>query len=178
MIVQRMIELVEGDFPDAVRRRVLEPLGMKESSYSPLVEKTIHGTDEKGTPLLWSWTFTPVPAAGGLWTTAEEYGKIFLALQGRPCPTTNSPLLVPKYLEQLKTGSKANPNYGLGMGFIGSSDARYFYHEGSLPGFRTCLCGNDQQGVVIFTNSDNGDALHKDLLQVIGKMYGWQNLSF
>jgi CubicO group peptidase (beta-lactamase class C family) len=185
-VLQRVVEVVtKKSFSDAVRDMVLEPLGMKETTYAPALEKTIHGSDEKGEPLLCSWVLTPHLAAGGLWTNATEFAQVVFAIQGAlsntPLPGKKAPLISKDLVEQMMEGTAQSEKetqvegrgYGLGIGVDGRAESRYFVHDGVLPGTRTCLRGNSDKGIIALTNSSNGEHLYREIVKSVAEAYGW-----
>lgn len=185
-VLQRVVEVAtKKSFSDAVRDMVLDPLGMKDSTYTPALEKTIHGSDEEGEPLLCSWVLTPHLAAGGLWTNATEFAQVILAIQGAlsntPLPGKMAPLISEDLVEQMMMGTPQSEKetkvegrgYGLGIGVDGRAESRYFVHDGVLPGTRTCLRGNGDKGVVVLTNSSNGEHLYREIVKSVAEAYLW-----
>ena len=54
-------------------------------------------------------------------------------------------------------------------------DLFYFLHPGANEGYRCVLVAYPKrgQGVVIMTNSDNGEALWREILKSVSVEYGW-----
>ena len=54
-------------------------------------------------------------------------------------------------------------------------DRFYFMHPGANDGFKAVIVAYPRrgQGVVIMTNSDNGDALWREILNAVSVEYGW-----
>ncbi len=67
---------------------------------------------------------------------------------------------------------------GLGFGLDGSGESFLFRHNGGNAGF-SCYAvsfAEIARGVVILTNSDNGDPLMHKFIRAISRTYGWPPL--
>lgn len=65
-------------------------------------------------------------------------------------------------------------SYGLGWGLLRTPHGRAFFKEGHSDGWENYMIGFDEPGtgIVIMTNSSNGESIFKDLLQaLIGDTY-------
>ena len=65
---------------------------------------------------------------------------------------------------------------GLGLGVEDEGgDLKYFLHKGANEGFKGIFVGYYElgQGVVILTNSDNGDLFYDEVLKSVSFEYGW-----
>lgn len=183
-ILQKFIETVTGKpFATVAQEQVLTPLGMTDSTYSPPIERTTEGNGFDGTPLPESWRTIPHSAAGGLWTTAKDLAQVALGIQGaiagRPLPGREAPLISPELAREMMTGTPTEKGYGLGLGIDQQAEAIYFAHDGKSHGFRTLLIANGTpnrgQGVVVLTNSLNGEALYPEIVKSVAQAYNWPN---
>ena len=92
-----------------------------------------------------------------------------LAYQGRPDQVLSQEMAIQMLTPELDDSA-------LGPYVVDDGGDRfYFLHEGAVDGYKSYLiaypkCG---QGVVIMTNSDNGDALWRDILNSVSVEYGW-----
>lgn len=190
-ILQKVVEVVTGtnNFADVVRDKVLNPLGMKESTYSPPIERTVRGNDCDGKPIPESWRVLPHRAAGGLWTTAKELAQVILAIQEALSdiperrPQTKKPPIISRTLanEMMKSTPESETatkvkgqGYGLGMFIDGK--AGYFWHNGIIRGFKTLLIGNQSgKGLIVLTDSQNGDVLYPEIVESVANVYKWPN---
>ncbi len=68
---------------------------------------------------------------------------------------------------------------GLGLEDEGG-DRKYFLHRGANEGFKGIMVGYYEwgQGVVILTNSDNGDLFYDEVLKSVSFEYGWVREGF
>ena len=75
---------------------------------------------------------------------------------------------------QMLTAIPGMPEHGLGPALGGDRERRYFYHSGSNRGFKCYLVAYDNgDGAVVMTNSDNADALRRDIMSTIAYEYQW-----
>lgn len=173
-VLRKIIELKVGNFEDTVKARVLDKLGMKESTYHPKGgDATACGNDPNGRPLPGGSFVYPQLAAAGLWTTPEELAQVVLGIQyahgqdgGIVSKATAS--------EMLASRTDGKPN-GLGVFVEEMKGSKVFFHPGGNAGFQNIMVGNDKgQGVVIMTNADyGGHPLWKEVLAAVAKEFEW-----
>jgi CubicO group peptidase (beta-lactamase class C family) len=178
LVMQQLLIDVTGEsFPVLMKRLVLEPAGMKLSTYEqPLPEarrkKAASGHDAEGAVMRGKWPIHPEMAAAGLWTTPTELAKWALeiadAWAGRP-----SNLLSKKMAEQMLTVQK--PPFGLGVVLDGKDRAFSFGHSGANKGFRAEFVMYPAIGIgaVVMTNADLGGYLIDEVFQSIAAEYHW-----
>ena len=160
--LQRVVEHVTGQGAEAfLRRTVLDPLGMKRSSYvwQRDYERTAairHDREEK--------PFSNVRpsramVAGSLHTTAGEYAR-FLAAMMDAGPAGAFGLFAALRAEMLRPATHVNDeiSWGLGWGLQTSPAGTAFWHWGNNPGTKCFAIGYPREGIgiVVLTNSDNG----------------------
>jgi len=83
---QLVIEVAGEDYPDFLRRTVLEPLGMSRSTYEqPLPvsrwDAAASAYQSDGTKVRGDWHVYPEMAAAGLWTTPSDLARWAIAVQ-------------------------------------------------------------------------------------------------
>jgi CubicO group peptidase (beta-lactamase class C family) len=172
-VMQLLLQDVTGKpFAQLARELVLDPLGMKLSTYEQPLPRarageaaTGHVSD--GSVLAGNWHTYPEQAAAGLWTTPSELARMILEMQA------GGRILKPESVNTLLT--KRNGNYGLGFG-LGDRDGRKsFAHGGANEGFRCQYFAyrDSGDGAVIMTNSDNGSELANEILRSLSAEYGW-----
>lgn len=178
VVMQQLLIDVTGEpFPSLMKRLVLQPIGMKLSTFEqPLPEsrreEAASGHDGNGVPVSGKWPTMPEMAAGGLWTTPTELAQWALeisnAWNGRP-----SKLLTKKTATEMLTIQK--PPFGLGVSLEGTGQAFSFFHAGSIGGFRALavMFPAIGKGAVIMTNADQGDSLINELITSIAAEYDW-----
>jgi hypothetical protein len=69
--------------------------------------------------------------------------------------------------------------WGLGFELKGQGEAARFRHSGDTIGFKCFVQGfcEGGMGIVLMSNGDNGEILHKQLFQMLAKHYGWSTSS-
>ena len=177
-VMQQLLEDVTGEaFPDILRTRVLDPMGMVHSTYEqPLPQHLAFvaatGHRSSGKPVAGLWHTYPEMAAAGLWTTPSDLARFAIELQRSKAGQSNKVLSAEMTQQMLTAGIGG---WGLGPAVEGSSDSLSFSHGGANEGFRCFLYAYAEtgQGVAIMTNSDNGGRLARELLGSIARAYGW-----
>jgi len=174
-IMQLMMTDQEGkSFPEIMRERVLDPLGMDKSTYeNPLPEKyhalaaTGYRTD--GNEVEGKWPIYPEMAAAGLWTTPSQLIKYAQAIHKIYLNDEEGVISKDIVLQMLTPGMN---NHGLGPGI--SPDNLSWGHSGADEGFRAQIVAwrDRPNAVVIMVNSDNGVIIN-EVLNAIAKEYGW-----
>lgn len=172
-VVQQVV-IVAGKkpFADTLQTLVLTPLKMQDSTYQqPLPDmwtsRAAAGHDNAGQVVEGKWHVYPEMAAAGLWTTPSDLARFVIAVQssfaGKPKALLNKQLA--------RDMLKAQVNDGPGLGLFVSGDARSgrFSHTGINFGFRCSLLATKVpgSGVIIMTNSDNGDKLYAPIQQLV-----------
>ncbi|MGE5192857.1 MAG: serine hydrolase domain-containing protein, partial [Deltaproteobacteria bacterium] len=178
-VVQQLLMDVTGKpFPELMREAVLEPVGMKESTFEqPLPREweadagVGHFVDQQ--PLPWRWqNCTPALAAAGLWSTPADLARFIIALceahQGKP-----KALLPPPQISAML--SRQIEDTGLGFRLIGKDRSLAFIQKGANPGYTCRLIAYPAtgQGAVIMTNSDTGERVINELVENLKMEYGW-----
>ncbi len=175
---QLLVDVSRRPFPDFMRRTVLEPLGMRHSTFEqPLPSRlapnaaTAHRPD--GRALHGKWHVYPEMAAAGLWTTPSDLARFALAVQQAAAGSANR-LFTPALVADMLT-PRAGGSYGLGLGVSGEGAAQRFGHGGGNEGFRCEMVAftHRGQGAVVMTNSDNGSRLIGEILRSMAAEYGW-----
>jgi CubicO group peptidase (beta-lactamase class C family) len=161
-------------FPALMRDSVLKPLHMNHSTYEqPLPEAlramAASGYDRSGKKVDGDWHVYPEMAAAGLWTTPRDLAKYLIAIQNANLGDTR--LLSPKMTHAMLTPGMNNH----GLGPVITVDRLRFGHGGADEGFQAEMTGflDGRSGVVIMTNSDNGDRLARELILTLGDLYDW-----
>jgi CubicO group peptidase (beta-lactamase class C family) len=174
---QLLIDVSGRSFPDLMRAKVLEPLGMAHSTYEqplpgPLAANAASGHRTDGTVVKGKWHTYPEMAAAGLWTTPSDLARyaihVSLSAAGR-----SSSVLARAFTTQMLTNQSGT--YGLGPALGGQGRDASFSHGGANEGFRCHFIAFPErgQGAVIMTNSDAGGALASEILRAIAEEYDW-----
>lgn len=140
------LEKVAGQpFAEHLRQKVLRPIGMARSAYTPLPEVT----DRLATGYMWTYEGRTFPAptfqlgmvpAAGMYATVNDLGQ-FMKMLIRRGQGENGQLLAPETLEKMWQIQYADPDqqYGFGLGFYVSKfrDYRQVRHGGVMYGYAT-----------------------------------------
>ncbi|HZE08730.1 MAG TPA: serine hydrolase domain-containing protein, partial [Gemmatimonadaceae bacterium] len=181
-LAQMVVETVTGKTVAVLMRELLfQPLGMTRTSiiWEPKFEDDVaNGYDEKES-LLERSKPTQANVAGSMQTTIHDYA-IFLSgflrhrlLDARTTSemlrrqiTINSAHQFPTLAPETTTENAAiGLGYGLGWGLYKSPAGPAFFKEGHDDGWRhLALLFENGDGILIMTNSSNGEAIFKPLI--------------
>jgi len=174
---QLLIDVLGEPFPAILRKRVLDPAGMIDSTYEqPLPEtrfvqaSTAHLRN--GKPVKGGWHTYPEMAAAGLWTTPTDLCRFAITVMEAFHGRSATPLSRTTAREML---TEVDGGYGLGFSLEGAGETLQFYHGGSNAGFKCGLVAwaHSGQGAVIMTNGDSGSPLLTEILHSLSREYGW-----
>ncbi|MFE5924230.1 serine hydrolase, partial [Streptomyces sp. NPDC056468] len=164
VLQQLMTDITGRPFDELMRDLVLEPLGMRATSFDQAFPErsgrpVALGHDEEGRPVDGGWLIRPDQAAAGLWTTAADLAKVALEIRrsalGRPLS------LLSTKTAQLMLAPSSDSFYGLGTVVDATNDEVQFGHAGSPVGYQAVsLCHlRSGDGFVALTN---GHGFHRD----------------
>jgi CubicO group peptidase (beta-lactamase class C family) len=176
--------LIEDDtgkpFAQSARELVLEPFGMKDSTFvqplpAALREKAATGYRANGLPVEGRYHTYPEQAAAGLWTTPGDLAKFAMELQ--KIASGKSTKVISQDLAREMINRQFQQS-GLGVEIEGQGAASRFSHSGSNAGFRSQLTAFrlTASGVVVMTNSDTGMALVEEVERAVAREYRWPGL--
>lgn len=145
---------------------IFQPLGMKDTGYiwneKKNAERIVIGFDKDGKPYDIVKNKT-ANAADDLVTSVEDYSKFLIAVM-------NNELLSPAVFEDMRTTqieTKKNKYFGLGFEIydLGNNEIA-LSHGGSDKGVNTIafILPKTKQGLVIFTNADNGYKIYEPIM--------------
>ncbi|WP_321477754.1 serine hydrolase [uncultured Paludibaculum sp.] len=172
-VMQLLLEDVTGQrFEHLARALILDPLGMKRSSYEqPLGEERARNAASAyrgdGRAIAGRWHTYPEKTAAGLWTTPSELARWVMEIQ-KPGRVLKA--------ETVKTMlSKSAGNYGLGIGLNETDGRASFSHGGANEGYRCQYFAyrDSGDGAIVMTNGDEGGDLAMEVLRSIAVEYGW-----
>lgn len=177
-VAQLLMEEVGGQpFPALMRALVLEPLGMRQSTYDqplPLGLRPHAATGHRpdGQPVPGRYHTYPEMAAAGLWTTPADLARYIIGVQ-RARAGEEGAVLDAELAEAMLT--PAIGDWGLGPQLDGEGSLVRFQHGGSNQGFRAFFLGFAErgQGVAVMTNSDAGSPLAQEIVLAVARVYGW-----
>jgi CubicO group peptidase (beta-lactamase class C family) len=183
-------EITRKPLHQFMRERVFEPIGMRRTSTvweSEFESDFANGYDERGR-WLGPKRRTRADAAGSFETTLADFSRFVEAMaQGRHLSQNArsimlSPQIAIRSRRQFPTLSTDTTDrneairlsYGLGWGLFWSPVGKAFFKEGHDDGFQHYTVMFDDRGIglVIMTNSSNGEGIFQELLErVIGNTY-------
>ncbi len=177
VLQQLMIDATGTEFAALVRSRVLQPIGMRRSTYEqPLPEalraSAARGHRDDGTVVKGLWHTYPEMAAAGLWITPTELAQFAIELREAAAGRSGK-VLSRSMAETMLTVQKGE--WGLGVKIEGAGRSSRFSHGGANEGYRSffVMYRDSGDGAVIMTNGDLGDRLFLELLRAIATEYDW-----
>jgi CubicO group peptidase (beta-lactamase class C family) len=189
-IVQQLVLDATGEsFPAVMKRLVLEPLGMQQSSYEqplPQARRKQAALGHREVPVRPvrgdGFATYPEMAAAGLWTTSSDLCRFALAIQ-EVLAGRRTDFLKLETARAMVTPQVAE-NIGLGLFLQGkgpvakdgsAGPSLFFGHDGANEGFRCNLlaCREERLAVAVMTNSDGGSPLASEIVTLVQKEYGW-----
>lgn len=173
VLVQQLIVDATGDlFPKAMATLVLSPLAMADSTYEQPLPKLLSsnaatGHDPNSRPVTGKWNTYPEMAAAGLWTTASDLARYVLAVQ--KAYSGRSGALIEREIAREMLTSQIQGGPGLGLFVSGDDPNSVFFHSGINNGYRCMITATKSvgRGLVIMTNSDNGDRAYQAIQQLV-----------
>jgi CubicO group peptidase (beta-lactamase class C family) len=188
LLLQFVVETVtKRPLKDLMQDRVFQPLGMSRTSMvteERFEDDYANGYDEWQRSLGHPQRKT-ANAAGSMETTLSDFTKFVQAVtKGEGLRRTTRGLMLSPQIQiyskhQFPTLEAATSEatrairlrYGLGWGLYSSPYGKAFFKEGHEEGFRNYAVVFDQpqDGIVIMTNSSNGEGIFKDLLETLLK---------
>lgn len=176
-----LVDTVGKPFPVIMREWVLEPIGMKHSTFEqPLPAfwepKAARAHDDDGTRMGAPWHVYPEQAAAGLWTTPSDLAsfviEVQLALAGKSS----------KVINQATAKTMVTPvgvgDFAVGFSIAHRGEGWYFEHNGGNWGFQCRAVGHFAKGygVVIMTNAHRSGPVIKEIGDRVAKTYRWDVL--
>jgi len=176
VITQQLLEDVTGKpFPKVMRELVLDPIGMKHSTYEqPLpparMPEAAMPYDRNGVPIAGGPHVYPEMAPAGLWTTPSELALYALEIQNALLGKSSQVLSMIMVRQMLAPGMG---DWGLGLQ-VGGKEHPLFAHGGANEGYQCYLVAYDSgDGAVVMTNGDSGGQLAEDIVSTIAFEYKW-----
>jgi CubicO group peptidase (beta-lactamase class C family) len=178
VIVQQVLEdATSQNFPRFMHDTVLAPFGMTRSTYEqPLPHGKFANVampyDEVGMPERGGTHVYPEMTAAGLWTTAPDLARFLIGIQNALAGTDDRVLNTGMAAEMVRHGGLGN--FGLGLHLSDDTGHPYFDHGGANNGFQSyMLAYNSGDGIVMMSNSDNGQQLEGEILRTVAHEYHW-----
>jgi hypothetical protein len=185
-LLQLVVEAItKRSLADLMQQYVFQPLGMTRTSmvWEDRFETDYsNGYDEYGRSL-GPERRTNADAAGSLQTTLRDFAQFMLAVtQGQRLRSETRELMLSPQIQISSTHqfptlsadtTDANKpirlSYGLGWGLYWTPYGKAFFKEGHDEGWRnyTVCFDKSKVGIVIMTNSSNGEGIFKELLETL-----------
>jgi CubicO group peptidase (beta-lactamase class C family) len=176
-VMQLMMADVYGKpFPQLMRELVLEPIGMKNSTYEQPLPKSLDPkaatAHRNGVKINGRYHAYPEMAAAGLWTTPTDLALWLIEVQ-KAVAGKSTKLLSSKMATQMVTRQMGDS--GLGPGLDSSGQTARFGHGGVDEGFEASMVAyvHSGQGAVVMVNGNRGVALAQEIIRGVAKEYGW-----
>ncbi len=177
-VMQQMVIDVTGEpFPKFMKENVLDPLGMRSSSYEQPMPKereamAATGHTAPGRAVPGRWHVYPELAAAGLWTTPSDLARYVIGLQ-QAYAGRSHPVISEKMTREMLTIQKADD--GLGVFIAGEGATRRFTHNGRDEGFDALMVGYVErgQGAVVMINANEDSSAVPRIVDAIASAYAW-----
>ncbi|WP_407480622.1 serine hydrolase domain-containing protein [Elizabethkingia meningoseptica] len=190
-LLQFVLEQITGrDFETIAQEEAFKPLAMKNSSYvwqETFDKNYCIGHDSLQKPYEFDRRTSP-HSAGSMYTNINDFSNFFTALLQKKglskksshemfspqIPILSKQQFGPNALIDDKTVSNTSIFYGLGVGLLKTPYGYAFFKEGHSEGWGHYAIGFPEKGIgiVIMTNSDNGESIYKSLMEMaIGNIY-------
>jgi CubicO group peptidase (beta-lactamase class C family) len=173
LVVQLALEdSLKMSFSQLARQRILQPLGMKLSSFNqPPSQPDLASGHHIGRPFVDKAYGVPELAAGGLWSTPTDLAHFLIAVRNA-VNGRNKSLLSHSLAAMMVEPGKGD--WGLGFSIDGSR----FGHDGSRWGMMSKMWIDRKtgDGIVVMSNGEEGLALANEIIRTAANIYGWKGL--
>jgi len=172
-LLQLIIEEVTGEpFSKYMEEEVLKPLGMENSSFKlkPEIQAKVSRAYGALAQSLPNYIYTE-EAAAGLYTTVADFARFTRAnISIINEKDNNSSPVSKKSLSQMLTPVKSDYGFAYIIKIL-PDGTRLVYHGGSNRGWRSqfAFLPEKGDGIVVLTNSESGENLHRDLMSLLTK---------
>ncbi|MDX5421711.1 MAG: beta-lactamase family protein [Hymenobacteraceae bacterium] len=199
-LLQFVLERITGKgLEEMAQQRIFRPLGMSRTSYiyvwEPGLEtQYVYGHDSNQSPLPKDEA-DDAGAAGSMGTTLADYSRFLTAVLNQKLLQKNSHKEMFRQQVAISSKQQFGPNalvdtdeneginlgYGLGWGVLNTPYGKGAFKEGHSEGYQhySIIFPETGTGILIMTNSDNGESILKELLETtIGDTYTpwqWEN---
>jgi len=176
-----LTDLTGESFAQLMSTRVLQPLGMANSTYEQplpesLAKRATRAHSGQGKSMGVAWHVYPEQAAAGLWTTPSDLARFAIEVQ-RAIRGPSGSLLKQALAREMVTPTGLGP-FAVGLSIEKRSEGWYFSHGGSNWGFQCDLLAHVRKGygVVVMTNSDAGRVVINEIEARVASAYNWDSL--
>lgn len=184
-LLQFVIEQITGrGLEDIAREKIFDPLGMNMTSYiwqKRFENEFCNGHTTTG-EVLEKDKEDEAGAAGSMETTPKDYSRFLSAFMNHKLIKDSTFKEITKQQIRIKSKQQFGPDrktdtdafeainlgYGLGCGILTSKYGKGVFKEGHGEGFQHYFIffPDKKIGVLIMTNSDNGESIFKELLEI------------
>ena len=162
-VLEQLIEdTTKQSFPVWMENEILKPLNMDQSIYQYPLNKQLRaiavpGFLSDGSMVKGGWNNYEIAGAGGLWSTPTDLAKFAINVANAYLGKDNN-IITKSIAKQMLTRQK-NTDFGLGFVVNGEGKTLNFRKAGHNLGYHNELImfPNNGDGVVIMTNSENGE---------------------
>jgi CubicO group peptidase (beta-lactamase class C family) len=179
-ILQQMVEdITHKSFYEVASENIFTRIGMEETSFCqplPKINEKYAAAGYRGySSMPVKRYFYPNTAAGGLWTTTEDYAKFVIELMNSYHGKSNT--VISQELTKEMLSPHATDLYGLGVFLRNYGGEEYFGHMGDNAGFFAGYLAHisNGNGVIVFTNSNTSPELIREIIKAVAKVYNWPN---
>jgi CubicO group peptidase (beta-lactamase class C family) len=182
---QAVVDAAGRPFPDLMRELILDPAGMKDSTFEqPLPpEKAARAAKAhpwNGVPTPGGWHVYPEMAAAGLWTTASDLARlgseVMRAFRGeKPALGLKQESVMEMLRPQLPDQKTGQDFSGLGWACSGADEEFRIGHGGWNEGFvaQLTLFPALGKGAAVMINSVQGWPLLDEIINAVGREFGF-----
>ena len=178
-VMQLMVEETAGQpFEDYLKKTVLEPFGMNDSTFSNPLPEAWHSRAAAGyypgkRRVKGDWHTYPEMAAAGLWTTASDLARFAIGIQGAAAGTSDAVLNQGTATAMLQKVSEHN--WGLGPSLSGDGESRRFGHGGRDEGFDAQLTAyvSGGRGAALLINANDNNGFTGEVMEAIARAFDW-----
>lgn len=174
---QLLIDVLQEPFPQILKKTVLDPVGMVNSTYEQPLPQNHYSHAAiahrmNGKPIKGNWHTYPEMAAAGLWTTPTDLCRFALEIMFTYLGKSQKIFSQDMVKDMLTV---IDGNYGMGFSLRTAGGKLRFGHGGSNEGYRCTLAAwlKKGEGVAIMTNGDNGSHLMTEILGSLARVYDW-----
>jgi CubicO group peptidase (beta-lactamase class C family) len=179
-----LIDVEKKPFPEILREKVFEPIGMTSSSYEQTMAPdrlkfAASGHSAGGKVVEGKRFIYPEMAAAGLWTTPSDLAKFAIEVERSVRGESNKVLSkeMAKLMVTPQVLGKGTTDMALGLFLVRHGSEVYFGYDGQDEGFIASLLADRDggYGVAIMTNSDGrANSLINEITMSVAKEYGWR----
>jgi CubicO group peptidase (beta-lactamase class C family) len=178
-VVQQLLMDVTGmPFPDLMQQLVLDPLGMRSSSYDQSYpeshpQSAAVGHYAGGEQIHGKWRMMPEMAGAGLWASAMDLAQVACELY-RAHASMPTRLLRKDVVDQALAPQLVE-YFGLGVQLDGRGHSQRFGHGGDNIGYKCVSTTYVEQGmgIIAMTNCDDGWWVIEEVIWAVAEEYAW-----